>query len=367
MAEQTARDGGERPVRLGDVGCGFMAQKVHLPNFASIPGCALVALAEVRPKLRERVADRYRVPRRYESHEQLAADPEIEAVGLSAGFIAQGEMAADLLRAGKHVYMEKPMAVSVAQAERMLEAARAGGARLMVAYMKRYDAGNECAKATLDRWRASGEMGPITYARGHGFCGDWIQKLDTPFERTDEPAPPYGSGGPEWMPPEFRESYVGYLQQYTHNVNLLRWFLDGTAENTRVRAVDLDDNGWSGIVSLEMNGVRALLESGSVDYWGWEEHTQVYFRDGWVRTDAPALMHKDLPAQVEIYRGGTVHAYERPIPQPFWTWSYRREAEHFIEAVRSGAPFRSSGEDTLADVRLFEEIYRVYLQQRGVL
>lgn len=45
----------------------------------------------------------------------------------------------------------------------------------------------------------------------------------------------------------------------------------------------------------------------------------------------------------------------------------RREAEHFVECVRTGAPFRSSGEDTLADVRLFEEIYRVYLQRRGVL
>jgi predicted dehydrogenase len=45
----------------------------------------------------------------------------------------------------------------------------------------------------------------------------------------------------------------------------------------------------------------------------------------------------------------------------------RREAEHFIEGVRTGAPFRSSGEDTLADVRLFEEIYRIYLQQRGSL
>lgn len=362
-----APEGSERRIRLGYVGCGFMAQKVHLPNFAAIPDCELMAIAEVRPRLRERVADRYRIPRRYENHEQLAADPEVEAVGVSAGFVAQGEIAADLLRAGKHVFMEKPMAVSVAQAERMLQASREGGGRLMVAYMKRYDAGNEQAKAAIDQLRASGELGRITYARAHGFCGDWTQCLDTPFERTDEPAPSYEAGGPDWLPPEFLQGYISYLQQYTHNVNLLRWFLDATTQNSSVVAVDLDENGWTGIVSLRMNGVRAVVESGSVSYWGWEEHTQVYFQHGWVRATAPALMHKDWPAQVEIYRGGEVQRYERPLPRPYWSWSYRREAEAFIDCLRSGAPFRSSGEDTLTDVRLFEEIYRAYLRQRGVL
>src|SRR5215218_2915856 len=101
----------KRPVRFGYVGCGFMAQKVHLPNFAAIPGCELLALAEVRTGLRDRVADRYGIACRYSSHEELARDPEIEAVGVSAGFTLQGQMARDLLRAGKHVFMEKPMAV----------------------------------------------------------------------------------------------------------------------------------------------------------------------------------------------------------------------------------------------------------------
>jgi predicted dehydrogenase len=78
-------------------------------------------------------------------------------VGVSAGFAQQGEIAADLLRAGQHVFMEKPMAVSMAQAERILAASRAGHARLMVAYMKRYDPGNALARATIARWRATGE------------------------------------------------------------------------------------------------------------------------------------------------------------------------------------------------------------------
>ena len=356
----------QRPVRFGYVGCGFMAQKVHLPNFSSIPGCELLALAEVRAGLRDRVAERYGIPRRYASHEELARDPEIEAVGVSAGYALQGQMARDLLRAGKHVFMEKPMAVTVKDAEAILAASREGGGRLMVAYMKRYDTGNEAAKAAIDRFRENGELGALTFARNHGFCGDWIQNLDTPFERDPEPQPSSPEVGPDWMPKEFIGAYLGYLQQYTHNINLLRWFLGGDPTNCRVRAVDLRD-GYGGIVSLEINGAQAVLESGSISYWGWEEHTQVYFRDGWVRIDAPALLQKNQPAQVEIYRGGQVQSYERPLGQPVWSWSYRREAEHFIDQVRADQPFHSTGEDTLADVMLFEAIYRTYLEAQGAL
>ena len=42
-------------------------------------------------------------------------------------------------------------------------------------------------------------------------------------------------------------------------------------------------------------------------------------------------------------------------------WSYREEAKHFLECVRSGAPFHSSAEDTLYDVKLYEDIYRAFL------
>jgi predicted dehydrogenase len=155
----TAPAGLGRAVRLGYVGAGNLAQKVHLPNFAAIAGCDLVALAEVRRDLGERVAQRYGIPRRSADHRELAADPEIDAVAVSAPFALQGEIARDCLLAGKHVFMEKPMAVSLAQADGILAAEREGGARLMVAYMKRYDAGNELVHATVRQWRRTGELG----------------------------------------------------------------------------------------------------------------------------------------------------------------------------------------------------------------
>src|ERR1700740_2589019 len=86
------------PIRLGYVGCGFMAQHVHLQNFATLPQCALVAIAERRSHLGRAVATRFAVEKVYSSHLQLANDPEIDAVALSASYAQQGEIAADLLK-----------------------------------------------------------------------------------------------------------------------------------------------------------------------------------------------------------------------------------------------------------------------------
>jgi predicted dehydrogenase len=348
-------------VKLGYVGCGFMAQKVHLPNFISIPECELLAIAEVRPRLGGMVRDRLRIPTLYASHEELAADPDIDAVAVSAGFALQGDIARDLLAAGKHVFMEKPMAVSVAQAEAMVDAADASGKILMVGYMKRYDAGNVLMRDQLRQFRETGELGDQTYARNHGFCGDWICNLDTPMDSTDEKMPGAPAMAPEWLPDEWVGPYLGYLQQYTHNVNLLRYFLDA-GDDARVRVVDLDDDGYSGVTIFDMAGTRVVLETGGVSHYRWDEHTQVYFRHGWVHTWAPPLLLKNTPAEVEIYRAGEEQVISRPVAKPQWTWAYKREAEHFIECVAAGKPADSSGADTLTDVRLFEDIYRIFLE-----
>lgn len=353
-------------LRLGYVGCGFMAQKVHLPNFASIPEVELLALAEVREGLGKKVQARFGIPRLYPGHRELAADPEIDAVAVSAHFAVQGDIAADCLRAGKDVFMEKPMAVSVEQGEKILEAERESGKRLMIGHMKRYDAGNELFKETLDEFRETGEIGALTFARSHGFCGDWICGLDTPMDSTEEPYPPAPKVKPDWLPDEYLNRYLGYLQQYCHNLNLLRWFLD-TGDKVTVKAVDLDDGGQTGVVIFDMNGVRATLESGEISHYRWDEHTQVYGRHGWLLTNAPPLLLKNVPAEVEVYRGGKTQTITHPLPKDRWSWSYKREAEFFVRAVQSGEPFRTSAADTMTDVRLFEEIYKVWLKQKEVL
>ena len=355
------------PLKIGYVGCGFMAQRVHMPNIKATEGCELVALAEPRSELAEKVARRHQVDKVYRDHRELGRDPDIDAVCLSLPFAIQGSAAADLLEAGKDVFMEKPMAISTRQADRILKAQAAAGKRLMVGYMKRYDPGNELVERLISQWRKSGEMGKVTYVRSHGFCGEWLVALDTPFETTKEPMPSAPAEAmaeaiPDWLPQHLLERYIGYLQQYTHNVNLVRYFLGGT-EQVRAKHVDLDDAGIDGILLLEVDGIRTVIESGRLRYHSWEENTQVYFENGWIRTEAPPLMLRNQPASVEVYRAGDPP--EKKSLYTKWEWSYMREIRHFVHGLATGEPFRSPPEDAAVDVKVFEHVFRRIAEGRN--
>lgn len=353
-----------RPVRLGYVGCGFIAQHIHLPNFAALADCELVALAELRPNLGRKVADHYGIPNLVGSHQELIDNPDIDAVAVSADYVVQGEIAADLLAAGKHVFMEKPMAVSIRQAETILAAADKGGGRLMIGYMKRYDPGNLLTRETVRKWRQSGEKGKLLYLRNHGFTGNWTAGRDTKaLITTDEPMPPKPRDhfAPDWLPAESIGKYIGYLQQYTHNINLARFVLDAPADKVTVKAVDLDADGMTGIAVFDMDGTRVIVESAQTKFHGWDEHTQVYFEGGWVHAHSPVLFANPGQPKVEIYESGEHPFYSYPIPTPIAAWHFREEAQFFLDALRSGEPFRSPGTDALADVTLLETIYRKHL------
>jgi predicted dehydrogenase len=343
-----------------------MAQNVHLPNFSSLAGCELVALAEKRPMLREKVAARFDISVRYSHHIELAQDAQVDAVAVSAGYAEQGDIAADLLRAGKHVFMEKPMAVSQRQAERILNAARDGRSRLMLAYMKRYDSGNVLMAEIAASWRGDGSAGDILLARNHGFCGNWLVGLDVnQMIRTDEPLEPWTPKDqlPEWLPVKFQKQYINYLQQYTHNINLLRYLVGADQrEHIGVEQVVFNSDGFTGIVILRLAGVRCLIESASSKFHAWDENTQVYFQGGWLKGESPPFFARSATTRLEVYSSTPHPEFRYPIAPNPHSWPYRAEASHFIEQLLSGMPFRSSGEDTLLDVILNEQIYQVHLR-----
>ena len=355
-----------RRIRFAYVGCGFVAQQIHIPNFASLPDCDFLALAEVRPGLGEKVARYYGIPRVYASHEEIAADPDIEAVGVSGPYALQGAIAEELLRAGKHVFMEKPMAVALRRAQSIVDAEEASGKRLMVGYMKRYDPGNILVKRQVEAWRSSGEAGRILLARNHGFCGNWVFARDPNVAHFDGPpgvaAPGAPDECPDWLPENWKRPYLDYLQQWTHNINLLRFFLGDEKGQAKLTDVHLDADGLTGLAIFAINGTRAVVESGMTSFHAWEEHTQIYFEGGWVKTAAPPLLQKNVPASVEIYRAGRDgHPPRLTSETASPEWAYREEAKHFLGSVCAGTPFHSSARDTQADVRLYEDIYRKFL------
>src|SRR5689334_15431189 len=125
------------PVRYAVVGLGHIDQVAVLPAFAHAhENSALAALVSDDPEKLDRLGRQYDVARRvgYDGYDQLLASGEIDAVYIGLPNHLHADYAIRAARAGVHVLCEKPMAIGEADCRAMIEAAEAGGVRLMIAY-----------------------------------------------------------------------------------------------------------------------------------------------------------------------------------------------------------------------------------------
>jgi predicted dehydrogenase len=100
----------EEKVRIGFVGVGGMGQCAHLRNYVTVPGCEVVALAELREELGAAVAARYGVSHVYASAEEMLASERLDGIVASQPFDRHGVLVPELLNAGIPVFTEKPLA-----------------------------------------------------------------------------------------------------------------------------------------------------------------------------------------------------------------------------------------------------------------
>ena len=112
------------PLRLGIVGAGSIVAKKHLLALAEVPEIAVAGLCRRDAGELQMLADRFRVPRRYTDYRDLLSDPGIDAVLVATGPAAQPEIVMAAAAAGKHVFAEKPMATTAAEARAVADALR---------------------------------------------------------------------------------------------------------------------------------------------------------------------------------------------------------------------------------------------------
>ncbi len=339
-----------RHVDIGFVGCGFMGQVAHLANFARDPRCSIVAIADYREDLARRVARRYSIPEVHRSHLDLLENSDVDAIVEITPDDVHVPVAVDAMKLGKHVYTEKPLSTNLADAEKAARTAEKHNVKLQVSYMKRYDPGVEIARRHLSRALDEGSMGQLTYVRSHGFGGDWICNVDRPIT-TDETPPPCDRANPKWLPDGLIEDYRTYLNVYCHNINLIRHFVGNpkSAEFASFRPR-------TKVLMMEYEDFPALVESGSLSASFWDESTEVYLTDGRVSVDTPPPLFRNATAKVDIYHAGDLQYSTKPRPRA--DWSFRRSARHFIDCILEDREPRSSGRDSVEDIRLVEEAYR---------
>ncbi|MEK3719789.1 Gfo/Idh/MocA family protein [Paenibacillus sp. FSL H8-0034] len=124
-------------IRWGIIGCGDVTEVKSGPGFQKAAHSELVAVMRRDAALAEDYARRHNVPKWYIDAEQLIEDPQVDAVYIATPPAFHKEYAIKAMKAGKPVYVEKPMAMNVAECEEMLEASRQADVPLFVAYYRR--------------------------------------------------------------------------------------------------------------------------------------------------------------------------------------------------------------------------------------
>jgi predicted dehydrogenase len=121
-------------IRWGIIGAGDIARKQTARAIGVAQNSRLLAVMRRDLSAARAFAAEFGAPRAYDRVEALLADPEIDAVYIATPVHAHAEQTLAAARAGKHVLVEKPMALSTAECRAMVAACRAAGVRLMVCY-----------------------------------------------------------------------------------------------------------------------------------------------------------------------------------------------------------------------------------------
>ncbi len=149
-------------LRVGVVGLGYWGPNLAR-NFYSLPDAELVWCCDASPAARERVAPMVPRAKMTDSFEDLLGDESLDAIVLATPVPSHADLAVRVLEAGKHCFVEKPLAQTVADAERAVAAAEQAGRTLMVGHLLEYHPGVR----KLKELAGSGELGDIHYIYGN--------------------------------------------------------------------------------------------------------------------------------------------------------------------------------------------------------
>ena len=336
----------ERRLRVGVLGCGQIAQAAHFESCTKARNADLFAICDIADDLRERMAWTHKPERSFADYDAMLADPDVEAVIIATADAFHVPAAIRALEAGKHVLCEKPVGVTVEEAEDLRRVVGASGLTFQVGHMKRFDAGIQAAKIFID-----GEMGDLAALKAW-YC-DSIHR----YAMTDAVQPlivrSTGARKPTEDPKaDLRRYYM--LAHGCHLVDTAR-FLGGEIVAVQARLSERAGmRCWFVDVDFA-SGALGHLDLTVAVRMDWHEGFQAYGRNGsiiaktynpWYFRSSEVDIFHEADATTRRALGADGHFY-------------RRQVEGFADAILEGAPMSGANvEDGVASVRAMVAIAR---------
>jgi len=321
----------KKRVKVGIVGSGFEAD-IHAESFRLMPDEAeVVAVASPTPGNAKKLADKYNIPRVFTDYKRMLAEPDVEMITITAPNNLHAQMTIDAANAGKHVVCEKPLCVTLEQADIMVETCKQKGVLLLYAEELYFTPKYVKAKQMADEG-AFGKVYLVKQSEKHfGPHSPWFWDVEL-------------SGGGVFM------------DMGCHGIAFCYWFLGRPKIKTvychmatfvhgdKTRGED------NTICMLEFdNGALGVVEDSWARRGGMEDRIEVYGEGG--VTYADLHMGNALPTFSEYGYGYAVEkapstkGWSYPVFEELWNYGFPQEMHHFARCVRGKETPLATGED----------------------
>lgn len=316
---------------LGMIGVGNWGKNV-LRNMASIPKVELKAICDPSPQNLQKAAAQYPGVATSADPDPILADKSIAAVAIATPPTTHHAVAKKALEAGKHVFVEKPMTMSSAEATDLLQTAEAAKKVLMVGHLLEYHPAVDKLKSLVD----TGELGTIRYL--------YSQRVNLGVVRKDENA---------------------WWSLAPHDISIALYLIGKEPISVAARGASFLNKGIEDVVFANLmfeGGVTAQIHVSWLDPHKIRKFTivgarkMVTFDDG-DSTEKVRIYDKgaDMALSYETYGESiTLRSGDIVIPRIETAEPLKIECGHFVECALANRPARSDGRDGLRVVRVLE-------------
>ena len=347
-------------INVGVVGLGEIAQIIHLPILqAHSDQFEIAAICDISQELLSVLGERYNVPgeRRYFDSHDLAKQEDLDAILVLNSDEYHTDAALAAIEHGKHVLIEKPMCLTRQEAEAIIRARDEMGVQVMVGYMRRY------APAFVQAVEHVRALEKINYARVRDIIGQNVQFVDQssvvlrPKDIPQEAIRDRAERASRLVkaaigdaPPQLMRMYRLLCGLSSHDLSAMRELL-GMPKS--VIAARQRDNFLTAL--FEYESFTVTFETGIDHNRRFDAHIQVYGETKEIRVQYNTPYIRHLPTQLFISETQG-EAFEERVIRPTFTDPYTVELLHFYEVVTHNTPPKTTAEDFLHDLDLFEMI-----------
>jgi len=313
-------------VRVAVIGCGSISKHRHVPEYANNENVELVAFVDPIIERAQNFVDQHG-GQAFTDYKEMLAAIKPDAVSVCTPNYLHAEMSIEAAKAGAHVLVEKPMAVTDEEAAAMIEAAKENNVKLMVGHNQRFMPPHEKAKEILK----TGVLGKVlTFRTSFGHPGPDAWSID---------------GANSWF---FRkeEAIMGAMGDLgVHKSDLIRWLLDDEVAEIAAFVGTLDkkdtesDDNSSCILRMKSGAIGTLVASWTY-YKGEDNSTMLWCENGVLRigTDPVDKVILELrDGTVEKYAAGEISTNEKQVSSGV--------VEKFIESIVNDTEPAVTGEE----------------------